>query len=211
MSNVKWKVLPCFLAGLILLLSAVLGLSAIGQSETGDVPSAPVGASATARPTASVVPSRAPAPTLRPTAAPVVVNTAPPTSNPTPIPTPIPATATAAPSPIEVPVISTPEPIPQATPRPDPETEARSWWAAAGYIVPEVTIIYAACPGFPDAVACTLGYTIYVSHTEYDLASVLGHEFGHVVGFTHAAPFLIMNPEAWYGPGTRFCGLNFYC
>ena len=44
--------------------------------------------------------------------------------------------------------------------------------------------------------------------TNYDWASVLMHELGHVLGYGHEGGPLVMNPAAWHGPETIFSGVD---
>lgn len=65
----------------------------------------------------------------------------------------------------------------------------------------------------PDIVACT---TTDISiqpriGQQYDAASVVAHELGHVINFPHESGVPIMDPGNWAGPGTVWCSLFERC
>lgn len=132
------------------------------------------------------------------------------TPTPTPVLTPVPTWA-----PVYVPIEPTPTVTPTPIPAPpaDPATVAASWWAAEGYVVKPMNVVFGPCPFFSGVVACWDGdHTIYIVLTNYDLTSIIAHEMGHSVGFDHFEPtYPIMNPDNWGGPSTRWCSVSYRC
>jgi hypothetical protein len=45
----------------------------------------------------------------------------------------------------------------------------------------------------------------------YDATSVVAHELGHVINFSHESGIPIMDPGNWAGPGTVWCSLLTRC
>ncbi len=73
-------------------------------------------------------------------------------------------------------------------------------------------------PGWPgecehlDSVACTSnGVFLNLAAHDYDAASVIAHELGHVLNYKHGEGPAIMDPASWSGPGTVWCTLESRC